>query len=525
MTPRPWRRGRAEGTVADRLRAQFAPIPGWAVSVDADTHRVRVAFPHDSGSLDLDPDDWDWVRPAQSKNALTSQYVNSLTYLPLIGEHDPQAAQGVLGAYDRFARSSAFHGLARRRSSWALATASRLEAVSLAVAEEVLAPGALRSSVVDADLEWLQRAEHVPLTNHGFYLVRSALSVALVLEQHGERRAKSVRGVAQAQLPRILEKVFGPDGWSDENSAQHSHQWIGMLDGLLDAHGPQLRTLGLSDTVRRARAAAERTTAVQTFADGTLIPRGDTGLVRTALRPPPGTHHSVRTGVWAHHGPDSSVLTVNGCADIGRKQRDDTSLVFRWRDQDVFLDGGHAGVVKDDMRAFALRRTWGHTCVTSDVLDAPTGEMFADIRDHGWARIEPEPAPPDARAAVTLDRGREGLFRTRRRLVVTDTGLRLVDTWESAQDWHFHLRFLVPVELDVAVRDTRTVELRRDGFSARLTFSADVDVEVVTGEAVKPRRGWRGLGDGSFEPVHSLEVRPRVPGPGLETVVEVAGAG
>lgn len=527
------RRRSAQQTLASRLRAQFDPIAGWAASVDPSTRRVHVDLPAGAGPLEFDPDDWDWVIDAQSKDPIRSLYLNSLSYLPLIAEHDPQAAQAALAAYDCFVRTPAFHGSVRTRSSWAQATALRLEAVALGVAEEWLAPGALSSSVFDADVEWVRRGQHVPRTNHGLFLVRAALSAAQVLAEHGDRRAGAVRDVVREHLPRILHKVLGDDGWSDENSAYQSYLWIDLLDRLRTAHERTLEELGLAALVRRSRVAVERTTAVQTFADGTLIPRGDTGLVRTDLRPPQGTHHSRRVGVWAHHGPHLGVLAVCGYADPGRKQRDDTALALRWRGQDVFLDGGSAGVVRGEPRGVALRRPTGHTCLTSDVLDRPTRELTADLREHGWARTEPEEPPADgASAAVVLARGRDGQFETRRRVAVLGTGLRIEDSWSSETGWRFGLRFLVPEELEVVVdpdgagrhgvgHGVQRIELRGESVHALLTFSVPVEVEVVTGETERPHRGWRGLEEGRFEPAHSLEVHPIADTGAVRTDVEL----
>lgn len=512
------RRGRPTPT-ADLLRAQFVPIPGWSVRVEPGGARVVVDFPHDAGGLDFDPDDWDWVSPAQSPNALTSQYLNSLTYLPLIGEQDPQAAQAVLSAYDRFARSKGFHGRVRKRSSWALATAARLQAVAVALAEETLPPGALASSVVAADVDWVLDEQHIPLTNHGFLVLEAALSMARVMTDHGDPRARDLRAAVRAGLPRVLDKVFGEDGWSDENGAQPSYQWLAMIDRLLTTHEDALRSLNLRDPLRRTRAAVRHSTSAQTFPDGTLIPRGDTFPVATDLRPPPGTHHSARTGVWVHHGPHLSVLAVSGCADLGRKQRDDTAIVLRYRGQDVFLDAGHAGVVKGDRRVYALRRAWGHSCLTSEALDDPSPEEFADLRDHGWARLDPDAPTEGAVAAVDLGRGRDGLFEVRRRLQVHDEALQVIDTWSAPEDWRPAVRFLVPTDLAVDVRDARHLVLTGGGIEATLRFSVDVEVEIVTGEQEEPHRGWRGVGEGRFEPCHSLEVRPVIPGDGLSTEV------
>ena len=407
-------------------------------------------------------------------------WIVSLNYLVPLAKSDSEYATETLRSfYEAFWEE---HDTIKQRlgSSWDHCSSLRLKTLcalngsgNQLLNEEAMAY--LRKEI-DRENYWQQ----IALNNHGLMLIDALNGVALTFCE-----SSVTFGRCAEELSRILDFVFGEDGFCNENSPAYHYLYIRLLRDICSKYESWLECAEFVIVARNYLKLIEGTMSQLVTQDGMIPPMGDSNPAASDFESVDGTHFSERVGLWIYKHDDIFLSFKCGFESLTHKHADDTSIILRYRGEDLITDAGTANFNYRDPKILGLRTQKGHSGVYFPRFD---GVHPAKLYSSGYGAKSVLVTATDktVRGGYLIS----GNFLAHRHLsVMTPTRIRVDDHVSAIQPTRAVVRFIVPPAVGVISG--------KDGFwllgqksEARVRFNQRVKVSITCGQEQDPYKGW-----------------------------------
>lgn len=452
--------------------------------------------------LDIDSLDFEAI---ESELGVSGKlYLYSGEFLTLINA-DSQTTQNIVGKFISWIQSVQ-DARARSYDSWDHATSLRIETLVFLRQTSPSVWPETGDELLTSDIEWALDTKNIKLNNHGVFVLRSLLLASKCLPEHFMTDlVLSISQVFQSRMLSILDYVYGTDGWCAENSPMYDRVWINLLRQLLRQFPDQIESSGVKERFEHILELADVTSRTQIYHGGHYVPRGDTPRRRTTLEPHYGTHWSQRVGIWTYSSNALYLMATAGHASITHKHVDDLQLLLSYRRVDFFMDAGTAGYDYRNPKVSAIKAPAGHSVLTTQsVTDLKPWQAYK----RGPRTITAELELADFQHVRMVNRISEEGTLSRQVAVIGDHHMVVSDSWAlENDDGTVLLRFLLADTCFISVKG-KTVTLMRLGQKLAMTFSEEIEIQVISGEQEPPYRGWYTVNSRDILRGYCLEIKP-----------------
>lgn len=329
---------------------------------------------------------------------------------------------------------------------------------------------------IDRENYWQQ----VALNNHGLMLIDALTGVALTFSE-----STATFGRCAEEFRRILRFVFGEDGFCNENSPAYHYLYIRLLRDICSKYSQWPQCAELVSVARDYLKLIEGTMSQQVTQDGMIPPLGDSNPAASDFESVDGTYFSERVGLWIYKRDDIFLSFKCGFESLTHKHADDTSIILRYRDEDLITDAGTANFNYRDPKILGLRTQKGHSGVYFPRFD---GVHPAKLYSSGYGAksVLVTATEKSVRGGYLIS----GNFLAHRHLaVLTPTRIRVEDHVSAIRPARSVVRFIVPPAVEV-LSDKDGFWLFARKSQVRVRFNQRVKVSITCGQEEDPYKGW-----------------------------------
>lgn len=471
---------------------------GWGWELDT----VSTECPAVTNSINAThpiPDTADqWMKVFESaKNASELLWQVSINYMVPLHKHDAAYALSALESfYDQFWQSR-FDLRQQLGSSWDHCSSLRMKSLVALMGSSDSRMETLANNQLIKELEAENYWASIAPNNHGLMLVDALIGTTLVSPAGDGMILR-----AEAELERILDYVFGEDGFCNENSPAYHYLYIRLLRDLTQKYGRYEQCRSLVDKAEAKLRIIEQSISKIVRRDGMIPPLGDSNPSASEFRSSDGTFFSDRVGLWIYKHGDLFMTFKCGFESLTHKHADDTSVTLNFRGEELITDAGSSSYDYSDGRVLGLRTQKGHSGIFFEKFDdMHPSKLYSKGYQCRSALISA--TTESVRGGYLIS----GHYAAHRHVTVV-SGMRIAveDYAASIHRAAYAVRFIIPQGIRVET-DKRGFWLRGDKVRARITFSERVDVTMVSGEDGPPFKGWLSEKANEVVPAHCVEVR------------------
>lgn len=450
--------------------------------------------------------DWNTVYAADSPTDRLWAY--SLRYLPHIAKQGGvDLAVSVAESFYDFERNSPGRLESRLPASWDHAVAMRLEAMTLLAAIGDQRQAQSIYGWIAGDVGWALDGSHLKLNNHGLMLATAVLTASQFVRYFDLELAAKMEQYGADSIGFILRRVFGSDGYCNENSPFYAHFYITKLKGLQENYGDLLDRTGLAPLIEETKVAGLRTLGNILFQDSHIPPNGDSSPQRTWYESHLGRHLSRRTGLWVHKTDDLYLSMKSGHDSWTHKHVDDTSITVRFKGVDFITDSGFCSYDYRDPRILMLRTQRAHSGLFFRDFDLVRPSEFYGEKKRMVAGIFERAGKVSGSYII------DGQYSAHRTILPkSDDSIEIRDSFHSPEGSQAIQRYVLPEDSQFTLTDGG-FDVERRGRKMSVLVEQGHTVRTYLGQNVAPYLGWTSLRPREISPSLCVEVSlndPRV---------------
>lgn len=380
---------------------------------------------------------------------------------------------------------------------------------------------------------WLSMPSHYTRSNHGVMSDISLLHAGVIFADHpfGQHFVE----LAAARSFEMAEESFDSDGFCNENTIGYHRYNISLYRNLahfIRHYEIEKLANGILSKMEVIIEKAEAALRQLIWQDGTIPPIGDSPLYPTNIASINDSKCYFESGLCVIKTNDIYLSLICGARSENHKQVDDTSITLRFRDKNIFIDGGSFLYNRANRFRRCVESSLGHSGIFTTDSDGllrkeflakfgpVQGEITEFTADNSGAKVK---------AVYTILNGH---IRFERNIFVSAANeVAIVDhidmdrTQIEAGKSIVQRFILGPEFLPTQVRDQAFFLNCGDYRASLFQCSSFNSFETYRGQDDDQVRGWHSYDFGEIHPTSALEfiVHPKKRRVTLSTVISLSG--
>jgi hypothetical protein len=372
--------------------------------------------------------------------------------------------------------------------------------------------------------DWLLEADHFCKNNHG--LMGSIALLHSAIQFGATPYANTYLDVAKSRIVELGSNSFDRDGLCNENTIGYHAFNLSLYQGLVNfcKHYRLSETLvsAIEEVIIRATSALEYCV----LQDGSIPPLGDSAVYRTKTVSRNKSRCFFESGFAVVKNEDLYVSIICGARTETHKQVDDSSVTLRFKNRDIFIDGGSYLFDRTDPYRRCIASSLGHSGVFLKEFDGLVRSDFRRQYGPVTGKIERFEENDDGVRVTCRYSVRDGrAVFVRNILVCWPDEVAIVDLVE-VNDLGFSpetvQRFLFGPIFDVRIEDRGKLNLTSGEFSCSLFQLSDCESVLYRGESGDSFRGWYSHKYREILPTYAVDFLCNSPISRFSTIVKLA---
>jgi hypothetical protein len=329
----------------------------------------------------------------------------------------------------------------------------------------------------------LNKELYVP-GNHGVMTDQALLHLAQYFS--GESESRGYQRVALRRLEHQISIAYDADGFINENTIAYQNVnnmlYQEVCDFCARYHLESSTTRSISKTVEMGVIAFKKSL----LHNGKCPSIGDSHESKNAATPylPIIGKHLFKHSGFFFDNTDGTFFSFNcGCRSEIHKHIDDTSIILKYLEKDIFVDSGFYGYDRTDPLYAAIHGSRGHSAIFPTFLDCElsTTAYVKSMRNAAITSCNIEPNGFIITGLIDMPIGDNGdTLRITRTVTKENRRIVIDDSWESNGMPEIRQRFCLHPDASVIYHDVYNegILIVNDNIYANIAFECDAQFSI-----------------------------------------------